>query len=491
MERYNLVVIGAGSGGLVVAAGGSGLGAKVALIEKHPIDYANNGGRPVRAMGGDCLNYGCVPSKALIRAAKAAHHAREAGRFAIRGVSDPGPQDLGAVMDYVRACQTHIAPHDSIDRFSSLGATVFEGGGRLRSAHEVEVNGNVLWGKHVVVATGSRAMIYPIPGLEEAGYLTNETVFKCRTLPGSFLVMGGGPIGTEIGQSFARLGSKVTIVSSTPHICPKEDPDVVAVLVKKLKEEGVQVLDDARATKVERKDGKKHVTVKQKSGAEQVVAVDEILVATGRRPNIEGLNLEGVGVNHDERGIKTDGKCRTNVPSIWAIGDVAGPYLFTHWAGYQAGVVLRNTLAPVALASCDYDNTPWITYTEPEIAHVGLNERTAKEKGIAYRKFMADFDHNDRAVCDGDSEDYFAKVLVGEKGKILGATIVHPHAGDLLAEVVLAKKNGLPVSALSSVIHAYPSLGEITGALGREYLKSTLTPGKKAFLTKLATFLRR
>jgi pyruvate/2-oxoglutarate dehydrogenase complex dihydrolipoamide dehydrogenase (E3) component len=491
MERYNLVVIGAGSGGLVVAAGGAGLGAKVALIEKHPIDYTN-GGRPVRAMGGDCLNYGCVPSKALIRAAKAAQHARDAGRFAIRGVSDPGPQDLGGVMDYVLSRQAHIAPHDSIERFSGLGADVFEGGGRLRSAHEVEVNGKVVWGKHVVIATGSRAMIHAIPGLEEAGYLTNETVFKCRTLPGSFLVMGGGPIGTEIGQSFARLGSKVTIVSSTPHICPKEDADVVAVLVKKLKEEGVTILDRARATSVTRgADGKKHVTVKAQDGPESVVVVDEILVATGRRPNIEGLNLEGVGVNHDERGIKADDKCRTNVPSIWAIGDVAGRYLFTHWAGYQAGVVLRNTLAPIALASCDYDNTPWITYTEPEIAHVGLNEKTAKEKGVAFRVFKADFDHNDRAVCDGDNEDYFAKVLVGDKGKILGATIVHPHAGDLLAEIVLAKKNGLPVSALASVIHAYPSLGEISGALGREYLKSTLTPGKKAFLTKLASFLRR
>jgi pyruvate/2-oxoglutarate dehydrogenase complex dihydrolipoamide dehydrogenase (E3) component len=491
MERYNLVVIGAGSGGLVVAAGGAGLGAKVALIEKHPIDYKRNGGAPIHAMGGDCLHFGCVPSKALIRTAKAAQHARDAGRFAIKGVSAPGPQDLGAVMDYVVARQAHIAPHDSFERFTKLGADVLEGGGVLRSAHEVEVNGKVLWGRHVVIATGSRAMIHPIPGLEEAGYLTNETVFKCRTLPESFLVMGGGPIGTEIGQSFARLGSKVTIVSTTPHICPKEDADIAAVLVKKLKEEGVTILDESRATKIEKRDGKKHVTVKAKDGRESVVVVDEILVATGRRPNIEGLNLEGAGVNHDERGIKTDAKCRTNVPSIWAIGDVSGPYLFTHWAGYQAGIVLRNTLAPIALATCDTDNTPWITYTEPEIAHVGLNEKTAKEKNVSYRKFVADFDHNDRAVCDGDNEDNFAKVLVGEKGKILGATIVHPHAGDLLAEVVLAKKNGLPVSALSSVIHAYPSLGEITGALGREYLKSTLTPGKKRFLEKLAAFLRR
>jgi pyruvate/2-oxoglutarate dehydrogenase complex dihydrolipoamide dehydrogenase (E3) component len=491
MERYNLVVIGAGSGGLVVAAGGSGLGARVALAEKHALPFTSEAGKTVRAMGGDCLQYGCVPSKALLRAAKAAHAAREAGRFAIRGVNDPGPQDLGAVMDYVHHAQAHIAPADSVERFEGLGVDVLLGKGSLKSAHEVEVNGTTVWGRHVVVATGSRANIPPIPGLEETGYLTNESVWHARTLPGSFLVMGGGPIGTEIGQAFARLGSKVTIVSSTPHICPKEDADVAAVLVKGLKSEGVTIHDDASAVKVGKRDGKKVVTVKPKSGAEFEVAVDEILVATGRRPNIEGLGLEAAGVKFGKRGIEIDAKCRTNVPSVWAIGDVAGPFLFTHWAGYQAGIVLRNTLSPIALASCDVSNTPWITYTDPEIAHVGLGEEEAKAKGVPHRVFRASFAHNDRAICDGTSEDNFMKVLVDPKGKILGATIVHPHAGDLLGEVVLAKKNGLPFSALGSVIHAYPSLSEIHGAAAREYLKTSLTPGRKKILTKLAAFLRR
>jgi pyruvate/2-oxoglutarate dehydrogenase complex dihydrolipoamide dehydrogenase (E3) component len=490
MERYNLVVIGAGSGGLVVAAGGASLGARVALVEKHPVDYPGPIGS-VRAMGGDCLNTGCVPSKALIRAAKAAKHAGETQRFGVRGVSDPGRQDLGPVMDWVLSRQAYIAPHDSIERFSSLGAEVFEGEGRLVSAHEVEVNGTRLWGRHVVVATGSRPNVPPIPGLEETGYVTNETVFGLRTLPESLLVMGGGPIGAEIGQSFARLGSKVTIVSSTPHICPKEDADVAAVLERRLREEGVVVLGESKATQVEAEDGKKHVTVHRKNGGGIVVAADEILVATGRRANIEGLNLTGAGVKHSAKGIETDARCRTNVPSVWAIGDVAGGYLFTHWAGYQAGVVLRNTLSPVALASCDYDNMPWITYTEPEIAHVGLNEKTAREKGIPYTVIRAGFDHNDRAVCDGTHEDHFAKILVAEKGRILGATIVHPHAGDLLGEIVLAKKHGLPVSALGSVIRAYPSLSEIHGALARELLKRALTPGRKKILSKLAEFLRR
>jgi pyruvate/2-oxoglutarate dehydrogenase complex dihydrolipoamide dehydrogenase (E3) component len=491
MERYNLVVIGAGSGGLVVAAGGSGLGARVALAEKHILPFTPEGGAPVRAMGGDCLQYGCVPSKALLRTAKAAHAAREAGRFAIRGVSDPGPQDIKAVLDYVRHAQAEISPADSVERFTGLGVDVMLGAGRLKSAHEVEVGGATVWGKHVVIATGSRAMIYPIPGLEEAGYLTNESVFSATVLPGSLLLMGGGPIGTELGQAFSRLGSKVTIVSSTHHICPKEDADVAQVLVKRLKKEGVTIHDEARATKVATRDGKKVVTVKPASGAEFDVAVDEILVATGRRPNIEGLNLEGVGVKHDQKAIATDAKCRTSVPSIWAIGDVAGNYLFTHWAGYQAGVVLRNTLSPVALAKCDFDNTPWITYTEPEIAHVGLGEDDAKRKNVPYRVFFAEFLHNDRAVCDGTQEDNFAKVLIDPKGKILGAAIVHPHAGDLLGEIVLAKKNGLGLSALGSVIHAYPSLSEINGALARAYLKTSLTPGRKQILTKLAAFLRR
>ena len=490
MERYNLVVIGAGSGGLVVAAGGASLGARVALVEKHPIDYPGPEGT-VRAMGGDCLNFGCVPSKALIRAAKAARHSREAGRFGVQGAGDTGPQDLGAVMDWVLSRQAHIAPHDSIERFRGLGAEVFEGAGRLKSPHEVEVNGTALWGRHVVIATGSHARVPDVPGLREAGFVTNETVFGLRSLPGALLVMGGGPIGTEIGQSFARLGSKVTIVSSTPHLCPKEDADVVAVLAKRLRAEGIEILDEARATKVEIAGGKKVVTVRRKDGAESVVAADEILVATGRQPNLEGLNLEGVGVAFTPMGIATDAKCRTNVPSVWAIGDVAGSFLFTHWAGHQAGVVLRNTLSPVALATCDAGNVPRITFTEPEIAHVGLTESAAAATGISHTVFRAGFDRNDRAVCDGEHEDAFAKILVGEKGRILGASIVHPHAGDLLGEIVLAKKHGLSVSALGSVIRAYPSLSEIHGALAREVLKTSLTPGRKRILTRLAAFLRR
>ncbi len=489
MENYNLVVVGAGSGGLVVAAGGASLGARVALVEKHPIDYPGPAGR-VRAMGGDCLHFGCVPSKALIRAAKAAQHAREAPRFGVRGAGDPGPQDLGAVMDWVLSRQALIAPHDSVERFRGLGAEVFEGAGRLRSAREVEVNGTILRARHVVLATGSRPRIPDLPGLEEAGYVTNETVFGLRQLPAALVVLGGGPIGAELGQAFARLGSKVTIVSSSAHLCPKEDADAAAVVAKRLREEGVEILDGATATKVETRDGRKRVVVRRGDGGETSVDADAILVAAGRRPNLEGLNLDGVGVRHSPKGIETDAKCRTNVPSVWAIGDVAGPFLFTHWAGHQAGVVLRNTLSPVALATFDAENVPRVTYTEPEIAVVGLTETVARERGLKFTAVTSGFDRNDRAVCEGDSEEMFARVLVGDRGRILGATIVHPRAGELIAEIVLAKKHGLPVSALGSVIRAYPTLSEIHGAVAREVLKTALTPGRKRLLTKLAEFLR-
>jgi len=491
MERYNLVVIGAGSGGLVVAAGGASLGARVALAEKHVLPFAPEGGAPVRGMGGDCLQYGCVPSKALLAAAKAVQAARGAARFGIRGVGDPGPQDLGPVMDRVRSAQAAIAPNDSVERFTGLGVDVLLGTGRLKSAHEVEVNGTTVWGRHVVLATGSRARIPGVPGLAEAGYLTNETVFDLTALPGHLLLMGGGPIGVELGQAFRRLGSDVTIVSSTPLVCPKEDEDVAGVLESRLRAEGVAIHDRARASKVTVRNGRKVVTVAPSAGPEFDVEADEILVAAGRRPNVEGLGLEAAGIAFSEKGVTTDAKCRTNVPSVWAIGDVAGPYLFTHWAGYQAGIVLRNTLSPVALATSDVANTPWITYTDPEIARVGLSEKDAKAQGIPHRVFRAGFAHNDRAICDGTGGENFMKVLADPKGRILGAAIVHPHAGDLLGEVVLAKKNGLPLSALGSVIHAYPSLSEIHGTVAREALKATLTPGKKAFLAKLAAFLRR
>ena len=476
MERYNIVVIGAGSGGLVVAAGATGLGARVALAEKH-------------RMGGDCLNTGCVPSKALLAAAKALQHAREGGRFGLN-LPEPGPQDWKAVQAWVRSTQARIAPHDSVERFTGLGVEVFQGAARLKSAHEVEIAGKTVWGRHIVVATGSRATVPATPGLAEAGFLTNETVFEMDERPGSLVVMGGGPIGTELGQAFARLGTKVTIVSSTAHICAKEDPDVAAVLAARLRGEGVRILDGSRATRVASRDGKKIVTVARAGGVETEVEADEILVAVGRTANVDGLGLEAAGVRFSKKGIEIDARCRTNVPSVWAVGDVTGGPLFTHWAGHQARVVIRNTLFP-GTTRHDLANLPWTTFTEPEIAHVGLNETNAKAGSTPHQVFKVTFDDVDRAVCDGESEGYFAKVVAGPKGEILGATIVHPRAGDLLAELVLAKKHGITLAWLSATIHTYPSLSEVNRALGDAYMRTKLTPGTKARLTKVFRWLRR
>ena len=450
MERYNLIVIGGGAAGLTAAAVAALLGARVALLEKD-------------RMGGDCLNYGCVPSKALLKAAKVAYTIRTASDYGLTGIPAPPPQELKSVMDYVRAAQTWIAPHDSVERFTTLGVEVFLGGGRLRSPHEVEVMGagQGLWGRHIVLATGSRPRIPAIRGLETAGFLTNETVFACDTLPERLLVIGGGPIGTELSQAFSRLGSRVTIASSSDHILPREDVDVAEVLARQLRKEGVSIWDRSRAIWAARQNGGKHVGVLTPEG-ERVVVVDEILVAAGRHPNTEGLGLEEVGIVCDERSVRTDRRGRTNIRSIWAIGDVAGPPFFSHWASHQARVVARNTLFPGS-SSYDDDTLPWTTFTQPEVARVGVSEAEAQARGIPYDVFTASFTENDRAVCDGEWEG-FAKVLT-RKGRrtILGAAIVHMHAGELLAELTVAKKYGLSLTKLANAIHVYPTLSESIG----------------------------
>jgi pyruvate/2-oxoglutarate dehydrogenase complex dihydrolipoamide dehydrogenase (E3) component len=478
MERYNLIVLGAGSGGLTVAGGAALLGARVALLEKH-------------RMGGDCLNYGCVPSKALLRAARVAQTVRTAGRYGIRGLAPFPAQDLKSVMDYVRSVRARVAPHDSVERFTAFGVEVHLTAGRLQSPHEVRLadSGATIWGRHIVLATGSRPWVPAMPGLRETGFLTNETVFDCERLPATLLVIGGGPLGAELAQAFARLGSRVTIVSGAEHILPREDGDVAAVLADQLNREGVTVLDRARAVSVVRRDARKDVTVRTPDG-ERTIDVEEILVAAGRQPNVEDLGLEQAGVVFDKRGVRIDPSCRTNVRSIWAVGDVAGPYQFTHWANYQARMVIRNALFPGSW-SCDLGTVPWTTFTQPEVARVGLSEAEARERRIAYDVFTAPFEDNDRALCDGEPEG-FVKVLTRKgRGAILGAAIVHAHAGEILAELVLAKKHGLGLGKLSTPIHVYPTLAEANRAIGDAYLQGRLRPGMKWALTRLFAWLRR
>ena len=478
MQRYNLVVIGGGSGGLTVAAVAAILGARVALVEKE-------------RMGGDCLNYGCVPSKALLKAAKVAHTIRTAADYGLTAVPSLPPQDLKHVMDYVRSIQARIAPHDSVERFRSLGVEVLLGGGRLRSPHEVEVagTGEILWGRHLVLATGSRPKIPAIRGLNDVGYLTNETVFDCATLPGSLLVIGGGPVGTELGQAFARLGSHVTVVSSADHVLPREDADVAEVLAHQLRREGISIWDHCRAVWAGWHNGKKRVGL-QTSDGERVIDVDEILVAAGRQSNTENLALDQVGVAFDELGVRVDNRCRTNIPSIWAVGDVAGVPYFSHWASHQARVVVRNVLFP---GTTTYDDTtlPWTTFTQPEVARVGLSEAEAQTKGISYDIYRAAFAENDRAICDGEAEG-FAKVLTRKgTGKIIGAAIVHSHGGELLAELTIAKKYGLSLTKLASAIHVYPTLSDVHRSLGDVYLLQRMTPRVRRMLSPIFAWLRR
>jgi pyruvate/2-oxoglutarate dehydrogenase complex dihydrolipoamide dehydrogenase (E3) component len=478
MERYNLVVIGGGSAGLTVAAIAAILGARVALVEKE-------------RMGGDCLNYGCVPSKALLKVAKVAYTIRTAADYGLTRVPSLPPQDLKHVMDYVRSVQAEIAPHDSVERFNLLGVDVFLGGGRLLSSHEVELlgGGEILWGRHLVLATGSRPKIPAMRGLKEVGYLTNESVFACTTLPTSLLVVGGGPVGTELAQAFARLGSHVTIASSSEHILPREDADVAGVLSQQLQREGIAIWDRCRAIWAAWYNGRKRVGLQTIDG-ERAIDVDEILVAAGRQPNTEDLGLERVGVAFDENGVGIDRRCRTNIPSIWAVGDVAGVPYFSHWASHQARVVARNTLFP---GTTTYDDTalPWTTFTQPEVARIGFSEAEAQAMGVSYRISRTSFAENDRAICDGEAEG-FAKVLIRKRTrKVLGAAIVHAHAGELLAELTVAKKHGLSLTKLASTIHVYPTLSEVHRSLADAYLLQHAAPRARRWLSPVFAWLRR
>ena len=466
-----MAVIGGGAAGLTAAGGAALVGARVALLERS-------------AMGGECLNTGCVPSKALLHVARVAQLIRGAPAHAITGVSALPRQDLKTVMEHVRAVQAKLAPHDSAERFAAMGVRVIPSSARLRSAHEVEVEatGEVLWARHVVIATGSEPLVPAVPGLVEGGYLTNETIFDLDQLPGALLVVGGGPIGCELGQAFQRLGSRVTIANRSDHLLPREDPDVAAVLERQLAEEGTTVWNRSEPMRVARAGARRRVWVRTPQGERQL-DVDAILVSAGRRPRVRGLGLEHVGVAVSDRGIAVSPAGRTSVKSIWAVGDVTDTFRFTHWGGHQARLVVRNALFPGA-SHDDRDALPWATFTDPEVARVGLSEAEAHERGIAPDVYRVPFDRIDRAVCDGEASG-FAKVLARPGGgRILGAAIVHAHAGELIGEMALAIKRGLSMGALGEVIHVYPTLGDVHRALADERFLGTVLP-------RLAPILRR
>ncbi len=473
--RYNMVVIGAGTAGLVTAAGVAGLGGKVALIERQ-------------FLGGDCLNFGCVPSKALIAAARTAADNRRAGGYGIE--PGAGTADFAAVMERVRRIRSEISEHDSAARFRDLGVDVFIGDATFTGADTVEVGEQTLHFAKACIATGARALRPDIEGLEEAGFHTNETIFSLTELPRRLAVLGSGPIGCELGQAFARLGSDVTIIEKGAQFLGKEDRDAVEVVGKAFMDDGIHCLLNAQVRRVTRDESGKQVRVETPDG-EQVVDADEILVGYGRVPNVDGLGLESAGVEYDARhGVHVDDRLRTANKRIYAAGDVCLRHKFTHTADAAARIVIQNALS-FGCGKLSALNIPWCTYTHPEVAHVGMYPADAEKQGIQTDTFKVEMSEVDRAQTDGQTEG-FVKVLV-KKGtdNILGATIVAAHAGEMISEISTAMAAKAGLKTLSGVIHPYPTQAEAIKRVADAYSRTRLTPTVKSLFAKWLAWQRR
>jgi pyruvate/2-oxoglutarate dehydrogenase complex dihydrolipoamide dehydrogenase (E3) component len=477
--RYNLVVIGAGTAGLVTAAGAAGLGAKVALIEKH-------------LLGGDCLNYGCVPSKSIIRSSRSAQDVRLAGNFGVR-VPEGMEVDFPAVMERMRRLRSQISFHDSAMRFKELGVDLFLGQAHFAGEDSVEVEGQTLLFSKAVITTGARATEPPIEGIAEAGYLTNENVFSLTERPERLAVIGGGPIGCELAQTFQRLGSRVTIIHRGNHLLEREDSDAAQILHDAFLREGIQLLLKAKPGTISLTDHGA-VILYEKDGKEQRLTVDKILAGVGRAPNVEGLNLEAAGVQYDKNnGVIVNDRLQTTNPRIFAAGDICLKYKFTHTADATARIAIQNALF-FGRKKLSALTIPWTTFTDPEIAHVGINEIDAKESGIEVDTFIRRLRDVDRAIVDGE-EDGFVKVHV-KRGtdRILGATIVARHAGEMISEISLAMVNGLGLKAIANVIHPYPTQAEAIRQVADMYNRTRLTPFARnvfSFWLRLCRLKRR
>ncbi len=477
--RYNLVIIGAGTAGLVTAAIASALGAKVALIERH-------------LMGGDCLNVGCVPSKGIIRAAKAWKAVKEASQFGLHAPENL-KGDFGQAMARMRKLRAKISHVDSAHRYSKLGVDVFIGNGQFTSSNTIDVDGTTLEFAKAVICTGARAAAPPIPGLDQVNYLTNETIFSLTNLPSRFGVIGAGPIGCEMAQAFARFGSQVFLVEAMHGILINEDGDASKIVEQSILRDGVQLLCCGKDLNIKLVNGVKHMFV-DSHGQHYDIPVDEILVGVGRTPNTDDLGLETIGVDYDGKGVKVNHRLQTTNPKIFAAGDICSPFKFTHTADAQAQIVIQNALFPHPLglgyASTEDLIIPWATYTQPEIAHVGLYEKDAKTKGIEIDTFTFPLNEVDRAILDGEDEG-FARVHV-KKGtdQLVGATIVAAHAGDMISEYTLAMKGKLGLNTIASTIHPYPTQAEVIKKTANAWRKTTLSESKKQFLSKLFSWTR-
>ena len=470
----DICVIGAGSGGLSVAAGAVQMGARVALVEKHK-------------MGGDCLNYGCVPSKSLLAAAHAAAVQRAPGKF---GVAAHEPQvDFAKVHDHVHGVIAAIAPIDSVERFTGLGVKVILGTARFAGPREVIAQTSAgetrIRAKWIVIATGSRAAVPPIPGLDTVPYLTNETIFERTTRPEHLIVVGGGPIGLEMAQAHCRLGARVTVLELFA-IMPKDDPELVEIVRKRLTGEGVALLEQTKVLRVEKRSAGIAVEI-ERQGKREFVEGSDILVAAGRTANVDGLDLDKAGVAATKRGITVDARLRSTNKRVFAIGDAAGGYQFTHVAGYHAGIVIRQALFRLFWTRADTGAVPWVTFTDPELAHVGLSEAEANKRHGEVRVLRWPFHDNDRAQAERVTEGLI-KVIATRRGRILGADIVGKSAGELIHPWVLAVANGMKVSQLAGYIAPYPTLGEV----GKRAAGSYFTPALFSERTKrVVRFLLR
>ena len=473
----NMVVIGAGSGGLVAALIAATVKAKVTLIERH-------------RMGGDCLNTGCVPSKSLLRSAKMLSYAARAKEFGFKNAHVEF--DFADVMARVQSIIKKIEPNDSVERYTGLGVDCIMGDAKIISPYQVQVGDTEIATRNIVIATGGRPFVPPLPGLEEAGYLTSDTVWELRELPRRLAVLGGGPIGCELAQAFARFGAEVTQVERNPHLLMREDPDVIELMQAQFAKEGIRVLTNHAAQRIEIGDGEKQLFCENEDGETVVVPFDEILIAVGRAPNTANLGLEDVGVTLDERGtVEVDDYLRTNVPTIYACGDVIGPYQFTHTASHQAWYASVNPLfGPFKRFKVDYSVIPWTTFTDPEVARVGLNEQDAERQGIDVEVTRFGLDDLDRALADEEGKGFVKVLTPPGKDRILGVTIVGHHAGDLMAEFIFAMKWGLGLKKVMGTIHIYPTLTEASKFAASTWRKAHAPDGLLEWVGKFHAMRR-
>ncbi len=472
----DMVVIGAGAAGLVSAYIGATVKSKVTLIEKHK-------------MGGDCLNYGCVPSKALIRSAKLLSHVARSKEFGIASAS--AEFDFAQVMERVQRVIAKIEPHDSVERYTRLGVECIEGEARITSPWTVEVDGRTLTTRSIVIAAGAAPLVPPIEGLEDVGYVTSDTVWELRELPRRLVVLGGGPIGTELTQCFARFGAEVTQVEMAPRIMAREDEEFSRMVTERLQAEGVKVLVDHTA-RAFRRDGERKLLVAEHAGSDVEIEFDAVLVAVGRAPRTAGYGLEELGIPVTKaRTVEVNEYLQTRFPNIYACGDVAGPYQFTHTAAHQAWFAAVNALFGTFWKfKADYSVIPWATFTDPEVARVGLNEQEAKERGVPYEVTTYGIDDLDRAIADGEDHGLVKVLTVPGKDRILGVTIAGEHAGDLLAEYVLAMKQGIGLNKILGTIHTYPTLAEANKYAAGEWKKAHAPQRLLAWLERFHAWRR-